>query len=128
MNLNGTGVLGESRSGGLRREVFLCARNLTLVAGLMLACGGVETPDRGTPERIVLIVVDTLRRDHVGVYGAERPTPNFDRIAASGTVFRNAFSSFHATSMSMGALFTGRTPSLESESLVRDGALLRPRG
>ncbi len=80
----------------------------------MLACGGVETPDRGIPERIVLIVVDTLRRDHVGVYGAERPTPNFDRIAASGTVFRNAFSSFHATSMSMGALFTGRTPSLES--------------
>ncbi len=66
------------------------------------------------PERIVLVVVDTLRRDHVGAYGAPRPTPHLDALAARGQRFTRAFSSFHQTTMSMGALFTGHTPSIES--------------
>lgn len=83
---------------------------------LLLACAnGAPAP----PERIVLILVDTLRRDYVGVYGAAQPTPNMDRIASGGTVFRNAVSSFHSTPTSMGALFTGRTPSLEARGGAR---------
>jgi arylsulfatase A-like enzyme len=62
----------------------------------------------------VLIVVDTLRRDHVSAYGGAVRTPNVDRLAARGQVLPHAVSSFHQTSMSMGALFTGRTPSIES--------------
>ena len=67
------------------------------------------------PERIVLIVIDTLRRDHVGAYGAATPTTNIDRLATGGTRFDAAVSSFHNTSMSMGAMFTGLTPSLEAD-------------
>ncbi len=66
------------------------------------------------PERIVLVVVDTLRRDFVSAYGGQRPTPHFDALAARGQVFPRVLASFHQTSMSMTALFTGRTPSLES--------------
>jgi arylsulfatase A-like enzyme len=62
----------------------------------------------------VLIVADTLRRDHVGVYGGSVPTPHMDALARDGMVFRNAVASFHSTPTSMGALFTGLTPSLES--------------
>jgi arylsulfatase A-like enzyme len=62
----------------------------------------------------VLIVVDTLRRDHVGAYGGATPTPHMDALAKDGMVFRNAVASFHSTPTSMGALFTGKTPSLES--------------
>lgn len=62
---------------------------------------------------ILLIVVDTLRRDHVSLYGDAVDTPNLERLAAGGQVFSAATSSFHQTTMSMAALFTGRTPSLE---------------
>jgi arylsulfatase A-like enzyme len=73
-----------------------------------MACG--PSP----PERIVLIVVDTLRSDHISVYGSEVQTPNIDALAARGQVFENLLASFHQTSMSMAAMFTGRTPSIES--------------
>lgn len=66
------------------------------------------------PERLILIVIDTLRRDHLGVYGASVPTPHIDALAARGQHFTNAVASFHQTTMSMGALFTGRTPSFEA--------------
>jgi arylsulfatase A-like enzyme len=88
------------------------------LAGLatLLMAGCVRTgPDR--PERLVLIVIDTLRRDHLSVYGADQPTPHIDALAARGQMLPNVLASFHQTSMSMGALFTGRTPSLE-----RDGS------
>lgn len=66
------------------------------------------------PERIVLLVVDTLRRDHLSCYGSSNPTPHIDALAARGQLFRAATASFHQTSMSMTSLFTGRTPSIES--------------
>lgn len=66
------------------------------------------------PRHLVLIVVDTLRRDYVSAYGGAVPTPNIDRLAAAGQTFTNDTASFHQTTMSMGALFTGRTPSIES--------------
>jgi arylsulfatase A-like enzyme len=76
-----------------------------------MACG-VLGPS--PPERIVLILVDTLRSDHLSVYGSEVQTPNIDALAARGQVFENLLASFHQTSMSMAAIFTGRTPSIES--------------
>jgi arylsulfatase A-like enzyme len=62
----------------------------------------------------VLVVVDTLRSDHLSVYGGRVATPHVAALAARGQVFENAFASFHQTSMSMAAMFTGRTPSIES--------------
>src|SRR5262245_17494124 len=70
----------------------------------------------GPPERIVLVVIDTLRRDRVGAYGGTVETPNLDALAAEGTVFHQAVGAFNLTTMSMGALFTGRTPSIESRA------------
>jgi arylsulfatase A-like enzyme len=66
------------------------------------------------PERIVFVVVDTLRRDHVSPYDAKAQTPNMAALAARGQLFENAVASFHQTSMSMAAMFTGRTPSIET--------------
>jgi arylsulfatase A-like enzyme len=93
-----------------------CARlaRIALLATLLaapLACslGGPKPPDR-----LVLILIDTLRRDHLGVYGSPTPTPNIDALAARGQVFTQVVSSFHQTTMSMGSLFTGRTPSMEA--------------
>lgn len=71
-------------------------------------------PRRRRPERIVLVVADTLRSDRLSSYGGRTPTPNIDALAARGQKFTGMLASFHQTTMSMGALFTGRTPSLES--------------
>lgn len=49
-------------------------------------------PDRSRPN-IVVLLVDTLRRDHVSVYGYGRPTtPQIDALAAEGVRFDRAFS------------------------------------
>jgi arylsulfatase A-like enzyme len=104
------------RGGGpLRAFALLLAAAL---AGLT-ACGGTRDAKAPPPERVVLVVVDTLRRDHLGCYGSANPTPNIDALAARGQRFSNYTAAFHQTSMSMGALFTGRTPSLEFNRVER---------
>jgi len=79
---------------------------------LLLAGAGCAPPE--FPQRIVFVVVDTLRSDHLSIYGAELETPNVAALAGRGQVFRNVFASFHQTSMSMSAVMTGRTPSIET--------------
>jgi arylsulfatase A-like enzyme len=91
------------------RFALACALLATLAA--LPACAP-RAP--APPKRLILIVIDTLRRDHLGVYGAPAATPNIDALAARGQHFTNVVSSFHQTSMSMGSLFTGRTPSVEA--------------
>lgn len=98
------------RGGDRRRRSLAAAALATALLPGLFGCASDQTP----PERIVLIVVDTLRRDHLGCYGGETHTPHIDALAARGQRFEDALSSFHQTTMSMGALFTGRTPSLES--------------
>jgi arylsulfatase A-like enzyme len=67
----------------------------------------------------VLIVVDTLRRDHVAAFGGATPTPRIDALAERGQAYSEVRAAFHQTTMSMGSLFTGRTPSLESGDPAR---------
>ena len=56
---------------------------------------------------IVLITVDTLRADHLGVYGYDRRTsPNIDALAASGVVFENAFTQATHSAPSHATLMT----------------------
>jgi arylsulfatase A-like enzyme len=70
--------------------------------------------DPAPPERIVLIVIDTLRRDFLSYYGdAPLPTPHIDALARRGRAYERVTAAYHQTSMSMAALFTGRTPSIE---------------
>jgi arylsulfatase len=45
------------------------------------------------PKKIILIVIDSLRRDHLGCYGYKRDTtPNIDALAKSAVLFKHAFS------------------------------------
>ncbi|HZP18556.1 MAG TPA: sulfatase [Terriglobales bacterium] len=62
----------------------------------------------GTPN-VVVIVVDTLRADHLSCYGYERPTsPQTDAIATQGVLFENAISPSSWTLPSHASLLTGR--------------------
>lgn len=58
---------------------------------------------------LILISVDTLRADHMGIYGYSRnTTPNIDDWAKTATVFTNAYTIMPLTAQSFYTLFTGR--------------------
>jgi arylsulfatase A-like enzyme len=61
---------------------------------------------------VVLISIDTLRADRLGVYGSYRPTtPAIDAFAREAVVFDEAWSVWPETSGSHMSLFTSRFPS-----------------
>ncbi len=62
---------------------------------------------------VVLIVVDTLRADHLGAYGYARPTsPRLDDLAASGVRFATTRSASSWTASSVASIFTGLYPAV----------------
>jgi arylsulfatase A-like enzyme len=74
---------------------------------------GASTEQHGSARRpnVVLIVLDTVRADHVGLHGYPRDTtPNLDRLAERSVVFEQAFAPSPWTVPSHVAMFTGRFP------------------
>ncbi len=77
--------------------------------GLAPACGhrSLVLPDAN----IVLIVIDTLRADHLGAYGYTRETsPTLDRMAREGVLFERVVTQGAWTPPAMGSLFTSLYP------------------
>ena len=73
---------------------------------------GEATASIPKPPNIVLFAVDTLRADHLGVYGHKYPTsPNIDKLAADGAVFLRHYAQGGNTFISFPSLFTSRSPS-----------------
>jgi arylsulfatase A-like enzyme len=67
-------------------------------------------PPAGSPN-VLLIVLDTVRADHLSVYGYERPTtPTLERLAKHGVRFDAARATAPWTLMSHASFFTGRWP------------------
>jgi arylsulfatase A-like enzyme len=65
----------------------------------------------GAPD-VVLIVVDTLRADHLGCYGyAAARTPHIDALAARGTRYASTFAQASWTRPSFATIFTSLYPS-----------------
>jgi arylsulfatase len=92
------------------RALSFTAAALLVAAPLTSSCGVVG--DRSQGQDIVLVVVDTLRADHLGAYGYERPTsPRIDALASGGTLFENAWSAAPWTLPSILSILTGRYPS-----------------
>lgn len=83
---------------------------LAMALGLAYACGAVA---QGAPAKhVFLVVIDTLRADHLTPYGYSRnTTPFLDEIAQQGILFENAYSASSFTRESVSAMFTGRFPS-----------------
>ena len=63
------------------------------------------------PQGVILVWADTLRRDHLGAYGYARPTsPNLDRLAAEGTIFRDCVGQASWTKVATPSLMTSLYP------------------
>lgn len=63
------------------------------------------------PPNLLLITIDTLRADHLHLYGYDRiETPTLDNLGQNGTVFLNAVSQSSVTRPSHSSILTGVTP------------------
>lgn len=94
----------------MARQFFPLAMLAIAFIGLAAASfrggGGKRQPD------VLMIVVDTLRADRLGVHGNTRGlTPFLDGLAARGTVFLAAYAASSWTIPSVTSLFTSRYPS-----------------
>jgi choline-sulfatase len=81
---------------------------LAAVLCALAAAGGCSGAAGEKPRHVVLIVVDTLRADHLSTYGYRRPTsPELDKLAREGAVFLRAVSQGSWTQPSMVSMLTG---------------------
>lgn len=95
------------------------------IAGILLACGASDDVSHKVPEQlkvtgsaansprpnILMIVVDTLRKDHLSAYGYSRPTSrNIEILAAEGVRYDRAFSQAPWTTPSVASMLTSKYP------------------
>lgn len=83
-----------------------------LVAAFLVflqACGGEDAAPFKQPS-IVLITAGDIAFEDLGTYGGPIPTPNLDRLAATGTVFTNAYAAAAQPGPARAALASGRYP------------------
>lgn len=75
------------------------------------ACKKKEPPPTAEPARpsdIILVTLDTTRRDHIGAYGYERPvSPNLDGFAKGADLYTKAYASSSWTVPTHASILTG---------------------
>ena len=85
------------------------------VLGLLLLLGAGAFATRSLwmprPPNVILVVIDTLRADHLSAWGHERATsPVIDAFAAENLKFEHAISTAPWTAPSVASIFTGLYP------------------
>jgi arylsulfatase A-like enzyme len=82
-----------------------------LIAGIALALGAGCSDEPKRAPHVILMTLDTLRADHLGCYGYERPTsPWLDGFATVATFYTRAHSTSPWTLPSHASLLTGKYP------------------
>lgn len=90
--------------------LLICANQLRMVHEAQAAASGFPLAARSAPN-VLIVVMDTVRADHLSALGYSRPTtPNLDRLASQGVLFENAFSTSSWTLPAHASLLTGRFP------------------
>jgi hypothetical protein len=113
----------SARSGGVAA--------LALAACVACSNRGAVTkePAEARPRRqvVVLFSIDTLRADHLGAYGYERPTsPVIDEFAKSAVLFERAIAPAPSTAPTHMSILTGVNPPVHKIFNARPGEGLAP--
>jgi arylsulfatase A-like enzyme len=86
----------------------------------LLAVSAISCTGREQPRAAVVIVVDALRANHLGLYGYKRPTsPNLDGWSREGRIFERAYSTSSWTLPSFASLYTGQLPIRHRAGMTR---------
>ena len=95
---------------------------ILLAVSVLFSCGKGEHKKKSRPN-ILLITIDTLRRDHVGVYGYLRETsPFIDELARKGLKLKHVITPIPATSGSHASILTSLHPI--THNVISNGAFL----
>jgi len=100
----------------VRGKLARWARGLTVVlvvclCVLVVVVALIPVLQKPAGPNVLVLTVDCLRPDHLGVYGYARNTsPHIDALARQGVVFLNAFSPAPWTKPAVASLFTSRFP------------------
>src|SRR5678815_1627818 len=96
---------------------LLCS--LVAIAASFSASRGAET---GRPNILFIIFDDWNGSTHAGAYGCTWiKTPNFDRVAREGILFKNAFTSNPKCSPCRASILTGRNTWQLKEAVCHNG-------
>ncbi len=106
-------------TGGFRRAP---AWALVLFVSLLFGFAGcARAPEKPGPG-IVLVILDTVRADHLASYGYPRETsPNLDRLAAEGERYEHAYSQSPWTLPAVATILTGQPPHVHQASRASKG-------
>lgn len=86
-------------------------RPLLCLATLVLGCGAGIEPDVGPRPDVAIVLIDTLRRDHLDLYGYRTETAPFLReLAEQSAVFERAYSTSSWTAPATATVLTGLYP------------------
>ena len=86
-------------------------------------------PSDPTRPWVLLIVIDALRADALGIYGAtDHATPNLDRLGREGVVFTHAYTAAPFTMTSVASIFTGLWPWQHKVMFSEDAGLALSEG
>src|SRR5436190_4054273 len=97
----------------------------SLVCWFVAIVVGCSAPPPPRPPSIVLVTLDTTRRDHLSVYGYGRPTtPHLETFGAQSAVMERAYTASSSTAPSHSTLFTGLYPL--AHGVLRNGIALAP--
>jgi arylsulfatase A-like enzyme len=89
-----------------------CHQNLGVILVALIACTTAACQTQTRPDHVVLISIDTLRADRLGLAGYARPTtPNIDRwFADEGRIYTRSYSTEASTTPSVVSMLTGKLP------------------
>jgi arylsulfatase A-like enzyme len=107
-----------------------------LLPVVLVVAGGLFWYSQQAPKKpnVVVVLIDTLRADHLGHYGYARPTsPNLDQFARENVAYRYAITAAPWTPVAVASIFTGLYPSSHGhvppnsrETAKEDGLMLSP--
>ena len=81
----------------------------TLLFAAAASIGDLQAQSQGKQPNVVVIIADDLGYADVGFNGCKDiPTPNIDKIAKNGVIFKNGYVSFAVCGPSRAGLITGR--------------------
>jgi arylsulfatase A-like enzyme len=84
---------------------------LALPGGLAAGCSP-SGSEGASPPNVLLLVIDTVRRDRLGVYGNQpSPSPHIDALARSGVRYDRAMATASWTLPSVASMLTSQLPS-----------------
>ena len=99
-------------------------RGPQILEGLSLLClvAGLASCDRTPATRpdVLLVVIDTLRADHLGAYGYQQrnTSPEIDQFADRAIRFTRAYSAAGWTRPSVGSILTGLPPASHGANTI----------